>query len=134
MSTQPRILIVEDDPALRLLIRRALEPDFSVDEADNGEDALRVIGARQYDVVLLDVMLGPGISGYSVCAGIRQLPGGRDLKIAFCTAMAGITGRRTAHEMGADLLISKPFSPSGLRQELRQLLAASTLPTDAPPE
>jgi CheY-like chemotaxis protein len=93
MEPRPRVLIVEDDPGLRTLLRVALGAEFELDETDNGEEALRLITDRRYDAVLLDVVLAAGQSGYTVCHAMRQMPRGRDVKIIFCTAMGGVPGR-----------------------------------------
>jgi DNA-binding response OmpR family regulator len=123
MEPRPRVLIVEDDTGLRTLLRIALGADFELGETDNGEEALRLLTQRRYDAVLLDVVLAAGQSGYSVCHAIRQMPEYRGLKIIFCTALGGVTGRSRGFEVGADAYVTKPFSPIGLRQQLQELLA-----------
>jgi DNA-binding response OmpR family regulator len=123
MAARPRVLIVEDEPRVRELLRATLSAEFDVDEADNGEDALRVVAARRYDAVLLDVVLSAGQSGYSICDAIRRLPGGQDLRIVFCTAIGGVAGRRRGVEAGADAYVTKPFSPTALLAQLKSLLA-----------
>jgi DNA-binding response OmpR family regulator len=122
MEPRPRVLIVEDDVGLRTLLRIALGADFELGETDNGEEALRLLMERRYDAVLLDVVLATGQSGYTVCHAMRQMPEGHDLKIIFCTAMGGVTGRSRGFEAGADAYVTKPFSPIGLRQQLLELL------------
>lgn len=122
-SARPRVLVVEDDPAFRAFLCVTLAPVFEVDEADNGADALRVVAARPYDLVLLDVVLAEGQSGYSICQAIRESPHGAGLKIALCTGLGGVAGRARAVEAGADTCIVKPVQPSALIQELQALLA-----------
>jgi DNA-binding response OmpR family regulator len=128
MQPRPRVLVVEDEPRVRELIRLTLSREFDVDEADNGEDALRVVAARHYDAVLLDVVLAAGQSGYTICDAMRRLPGGRDLKIVFCTAIGGVAGRSRGVEVGADAYVTKPFSPSALLAQLRSLIQESRPP------
>ena len=121
MERKPRLLIVEDEPALRYLLRLVLSRDFEVDQVSDGEEALEYLAARSYDLVLLDVML-PGRDGYSLCEEIRQLPGGDRPKIAFCTARGGIGGRARGREVGGEDYIVKPFSPSALLERLKLLV------------
>lgn len=128
MEPMPRVLIVEDDPGLRALLRIALGAEFDLDETDNGEEALHLMTNRCYDAVLLDVVLAAGQSGYSVCHAMRQMPLGRDVKIIFCTAMGGVTGRSRGFEVGADAYVTKPFSPMGLRAQLKELLSETRAP------
>jgi DNA-binding response OmpR family regulator len=123
MEPRPRVLIVEDDPGLRTLLRVALGAEFELDETDNGEEALRLITDRRYDAVLLDVVLAAGQRGYTVCHAMRQMPRGRDVKIIFCTAMGGVPGRSRGFEVGADAYVTKPFSPLGRRAQLQELLS-----------
>ena len=127
MVAKRRILIVEDDPRTRALLRDTLQDDFAVDEADTGADALRVAATRQYDLALLDVELAEGQSGYSLCAGLRRLPQGQALKIVFLTGLGGVTGRSRGVEAGADAYVTKPFSPTALLAQLHELLSLSRL-------
>jgi DNA-binding response OmpR family regulator len=134
MEPRPRVLIVEDDPGLRRLLRVSLATDFELDETDNGDDALRLLADRRFDAVLLDVVLAAGQSGYSICHAMRQLPQGRDVKIIFCTAMGGVTGRSRGFEVGADAYVTKPFSPNSLRVQLKDLLTEPPTPEGAGPQ
>ena len=71
----PLILVVDDDPTMRMLARAALEQEgCSVEEAEDGADAISVLAARKPDLILLDVMM-PGMDGFSVCEQVRRLPG-----------------------------------------------------------
>jgi DNA-binding response OmpR family regulator len=133
MEPRPRVLIVEDEPGVRQLLRATLGRDFDVDEADNGEVALRQVAALRYDVILLDVVLAADQSGYTICDAIRRLPSGQDVKIVFCTAIGGVAGRSRGIEAGADACVTKPFSPSALLAQLRGLLPETFPPASADP-
>lgn len=100
-----------------------LTPDFEVDDAADGAEALGRVAAHTYDAVLLDVMM-PGIDGYSVCRAIRVLPGGNEVKIVFLTGRGGVSGRVAGRSVGADAYLTKPFSPQHLRAELLRLLGS----------
>ena len=76
-GTRKRALIVEDEPAIRELVRFHLElAGFAVDEVGDGRRALERIARTTFDLILLDVML-PGLDGISVCRAIRAEPANR---------------------------------------------------------
>ncbi len=122
MDAKPAVLIVEDEPGLRHLLRLALSHEFDVDEARDGAEALRRVGNRQYDLILLDVML-PGQDGYRICEAIREMPQAGEPKIVFCTGRGGIGGRTRGREVGAEGYVVKPFSPNALVVQLKSVLA-----------
>ncbi len=77
-NIKPNILIVDDDATIRLLMRDFLtDEQYSIEEAENGNDALERIKQQQPDLVLLDVNM-PGIKGFEVCHKIRKLYGDTD--------------------------------------------------------
>jgi len=76
-SGKAKILVVDDDPVIRLIATETLEQNgFTVVEADNGEDALQIISATGCDLVLLDVVM-PRLDGFATCRRLRQPPLGR---------------------------------------------------------
>ena len=110
----PSILVVDDQPDLRLLIQLTLSGSgYSVREAADGERALAACAEQVPDIVLLDVML-PGIDGYEVC---RRLKAGARTGRAFVVLMTAghqETERVRAEQAGADRYLAKPFSPAKL--------------------
>ena len=114
-----RILIVEDDPALRYAISRLLENDgFAVDVADNGESGIDAALSIEYDVVLLDWML-PKLSGIDVCRALRaESP----VPIIMLTAKETEANRVLGLELGADDYVTKPFSSAELISRIRSLI------------
>jgi len=105
-----RILLVDDDPALRTLLRATFEvADVAVVEAENAEVARRQIRAARPDVILLDVNM-PGTTGLELCAELKNAPATRDVPIILLTgADRGTT--TAAKKAGADAIVRKPFSP-----------------------
>ena len=105
-----RILLVDDDPALRALLRATFEvADVAVVEAENAEVARRQIRAARPDVILLDVNM-PGTTGLELCAELKGAPATRDVPIVLLTgADRGTT--TAAKKAGADAIVRKPFSP-----------------------
>ena len=105
-----RILLVDDDPALRALLRTTFEvADVAVVEAENAEVARRQIRAARPDVILLDVNM-PGTTGLELCAELKGAPVTKDVPIVLLTgADRGTT--TAAKKAGADAIVRKPFSP-----------------------
>jgi response regulator RpfG family c-di-GMP phosphodiesterase len=103
-------LLVDDDPALRALLRTTFEvADVAVVEAENAEVARRQIRAARPDVILLDVNM-PGTTGLELCAELKGAPATKDVPIVLLTgADRGTT--TAAKKAGADAIVRKPFSP-----------------------
>jgi CheY-like chemotaxis protein len=106
------VLVVDDDPFIRKLIATTLEDvaDFELHEAADGDEAITRAQAQHPALVFLDVDM-PGINGIEVC---RRLRGDRDTSgatIVMLTAAHGDGVERQAEEAGADLFLTKPFSP-----------------------
>jgi two-component system cell cycle response regulator DivK len=117
-----RILIVEDDPASRELIREVLQdPEWEILESENGGEALQRIKDGAPDLVLLDIQL-PVLDGYSLLRRIRQDPGTRALKVAALTALAMEGDRERALRAGFDAYITKPIHVVTLRKWVAELL------------
>ena len=109
-----RILIVEDEPNMRLGLKDNLEFEgYEVDYAEDGEVALKKIFEADFSLILLDVML-PKVSGYDICKTVRK--SGKDVPIILLTAKGEEIDKVLGLELGADDYVTKPFS-------LRELLA-----------
>jgi two-component system alkaline phosphatase synthesis response regulator PhoP len=124
-AAKKKILVVEDEPDIRELVRYNLEQaGFRVVEADDGETALQKVRSEQPALVLLDLMLPEG-DGLEVC---RILRGERDtaaLPIVMLTAKAAEVDRVLGLEFGADDYVTKPFSPRELVARVRAVLRRS---------
>lgn len=117
--TAPNILLVEDDPALRTLIVRALkENGFSVQPAGAAPEMWAAFDRAPVDLVLLDVML-PGTNGFDLCRALRQKS---DAPIIFISAKDSETDRVVGLELGADDYIAKPFGTRELIARVRAVL------------
>lgn len=118
-ALQQTILIVEDDPALRVLLgRRLQENGFKTLSAQSAPEAWRMLDSVPVDLVLLDIML-PGTSGLDICRAIR-----RDsmVPIIILSARADETDRVLGLELGADDYVPKPFSTKELIARIRAVL------------
>ncbi len=121
--TSARLLVVEDDDALRdLLARRFEDAGYAVETAATGPDALAAVAAAPPDLVLLDVML-PGLDGLDVCRRLRA--DHALLPILLLTARADELDRVVGLEVGADDYITKPFSVQEVVARVRAALRRS---------
>jgi two-component system, OmpR family, response regulator len=114
-----RVLIVEDELRMAGLIRRGLVGEgLAADVAENGEDALWMAGASEYDAIVLDVML-PGIDGYETCRRLRK--DGVWAPVLMLTARDSVEDRVAGLDTGADDYLVKPFAFAELLARLRAL-------------
>jgi response regulator RpfG family c-di-GMP phosphodiesterase len=105
-----RILLVDDDPALRTLLRTTFEvADVDVTEADGAAAARRRIRAARPDVIVLDVNM-PGTTGLELCEELKADPATREIPVILLTGSNGGTSA-AAKRVGADAFVRKPFSP-----------------------
>ena len=119
---KPRVLLVEDDPALVVMLRYNLEKlGYQVDEASDGQEALLRITESAPDIVLLDWML-PSLSGLEVCRQIRRRPQTRDMPVIMLTARMEEQDSIRGLNTGADDYITHPFSMDALSARMRALL------------
>lgn len=115
-----RILVVEDEThAARLLSKGLKEQSHAVDLASNGDEALELAGANDYDLILLDVML-PGKDGFAVCRELRGA--GATTPILMLTARDSVDNRVAGLDCGADDYLSKPYDFRELLARIRALV------------
>ena len=102
------VLIVDDDPKNRLVLRAVLEQQgHCIGEAEDGEQALQKVRTDPPDVVVLDVMM-PGISGYEVCNRLKRDPATAHIPVLMVTALTDRASRLKGMEKGANDFITKP--------------------------
>ena len=115
-----RILVVEDEPAAAAVLAKGLrEHSYAVDIAADGAAALEQVGAADYDVVILDVLL-PRINGLELCRRLREF--GATVPILMLTARGGLEQRVEGLDAGADDYLSKPYHFPELLARVRALL------------
>jgi cyclic di-GMP phosphodiesterase len=125
-----RILVVDDDANLRMLLRTSFEmADIDVEEAENATAAAKSIAARHPDVIVLDVGM-PGVDGITFCRGLKSDTRTRDIPVALLTANAD--AELMGWQAGAGAFLRKPFSPLALLSVVERL-AARTSPGAQPP-
>lgn len=116
------VLIVDDDQFIRKLIATTLEDvsEFELHEAADGMEAIEVARRERPSLVFLDVDM-PRLNGIDACRRLREDEATRDLTIVMLTAAAGDSVESEAEQAGADMFLTKPFSPLDLLRLVDQL-------------
>jgi two-component system cell cycle response regulator DivK len=118
-----RILVVEDQPDNRQIIRDMLAPtDYQITEAENGEQALAAVAKQRPDLILMDIQL-PIVDGYEATRLIKTDPNLRSIPIIAVTSYALSGEEKKARAAGCDDYVPKPFSPRQLLAKIRQYLS-----------
>jgi two-component system, OmpR family, response regulator MprA len=123
--TSMKILVVDDERAVRDSLRRALELEgYAIELAEDGNQALARLEANSDpDAVILDVLM-PGLDGLEVCRRLRQ--SGKQLPVLMLTARGEVENRVAGLDAGADDYVTKPFALAELLARLRALLRRTT--------
>jgi CheY-like chemotaxis protein len=116
------VLIVDDEPMTRDLLRMMLRPaGFDIFEAEDGVDALEKIKQRQPDVIILDVMM-PNLDGINTCIALRQQPETADLPVLMLSAKTHLNAVEEGMRAGATRYLSKPVSRKELIDHINDVL------------
>ena len=123
-TTRPTVLVCDDEPVLRMLVRAALDNGrYTVVEACDGDEALARPRSARPDLILLDMMM-PGRSGHEVLRALRGDPATAETPVIMLTARAQASDREAMNRAGATAYLTKPFSPLGLASLVEEVLAA----------
>lgn len=124
-TTKNKILLVDDEAdILEFLSYNLKKEGYNVFTANNGKEAVTVAKKENPDIIILDVMM-PDMDGIETCREIRELPGLRDVMIAFLTARNEDYSQIAGFEVGADDYINKPIKPRVLISRIKALLRRS---------
>jgi DNA-binding response OmpR family regulator len=127
-----RILIVDDEPNVRLVFRTALAaPGYSVATADDGQTGLAMAGETRFDLILLDLQM-PGLNGMEVLERLRE--SGSDVPVVIVTAHGKIPDVVRAMRLGAIDFVAKPLTPDTLRRTVADVLQRHTRKDDRGPD
>ena len=123
--SKKKLLIVDDEPHIRMLIEQTLEEledeDVIFLTAENGEEALEIIQTENPQLVFLDVMM-PKMNGMEVCRRIKKELSMDKVFIVLLTAKGQELDRLKGQEVGADVYMTKPFDPEVILAKARQVL------------
>ena len=130
ISGKPIILCVDDEPANLALLQAVLMPQgYEALIANNGAEALRIIGEQQVDLILLDIML-PDVDGFAICRKIKNDEKFRHIPVIMITGLSSAQHRIKGIEAGAEDFISKPFDHEEVLARIRMLLKVKGLTDD----
>lgn len=120
-----KILIVDDEPHIRLLLEQTLE-DFEdegveLSSASNGLEALEIIKSEKPELVFLDVMM-PKMNGFDVCNTVKKELGMNDIYIVMLTAKGQEFDKQKGKDVGADIYMTKPFNPDEIIAKAAEIL------------
>lgn len=121
----PKILIVDDEPHIRLLLEQTLEEleDEGVEivTTDNGETALEIIKNERPGIVFLDVMM-PKMNGFDVCTAVKKELKITGVYIVLLTAKGQEFDKQRGLDVGADIYMTKPFNPDDVLDKAKEVL------------
>jgi len=116
-----KIIVADDEPSVRLTIRKMLGNDHIIIEATNGEEALNITKEQMPDLVLMDLMM-PKMDGYIACNKIKRDEDTREIPVVMLTGIDHELNKKFANEMGADGYITKPFTLQKLLDVVKKFL------------
>jgi two-component system alkaline phosphatase synthesis response regulator PhoP len=114
-----KILIVDDEAGIRLMVVRMLGADYTVLEAADGEEAVTLTRLHKPSLILMDIMM-PGKDGYSACHEIKTDPQTKSVPVVMVSAIGHKLNEKLSAEVGADGYITKPFSVEGLLEAINR--------------
>lgn len=121
----PKILIVDDEPHIRLLLEQTLEEleekGVTLLLADNGESAVEIIRKERPNLVLLDIMM-PKLNGFDVCNKVKHELNMKDVYIIMLTAKGQEFDKKRGEQAGADVYMTKPFNPDAIVEMVSNVL------------
>jgi len=119
---RPRLLVVEDEPALQKVLAMRLGIDgFDVATASDGQEALEMMRVDRPDLVLTDLMM-PVMDGAELTSAIRADPDLRDIPVMVLTALREQRERDHLMALGADAFAAKPYNSAELTEKIRNLI------------
>ncbi|OGU65826.1 MAG: hypothetical protein A2499_11810 [Stygiobacter sp. RIFOXYC12_FULL_38_8] len=121
-TVKKKILVVEDDEISRDVLILFLKNHFEIDEARNGQTALEKADNNQYDLILMDVNLGRGMTGLDITKNLKQRPNYTNVPIIAITAFAMKGDKEEFLQAGFDHYLAKPFTREELRATIKKYL------------
>jgi two-component system response regulator VicR len=116
-----KILVVDDEPNVRRLLRAVLRKKFTVVEAEDGVQAVEIAIIEKPDLILMDIMM-PKMDGYTSCYVLKKKPATSSIPVIMLTALDLKLNRQLSKEIGARGYITKPFNSKDLLSNIAQVL------------
>jgi len=117
-----KILIVDDEPNVRKLLRAVLKKKFTILEAEDGRQAVNTASTEKPDLILMDIMM-PKMDGYTSCYALKSEPSTKSIPVVMLTAIDLRLNLQLSKEIGADGYITKPFNSRDLLNNIGHFLA-----------
>ncbi|MGH3423518.1 MAG: response regulator, partial [Nocardioidaceae bacterium] len=122
-ASAPRVLVVDDTPSIRLLIRTNLELDgWDVVESVDGKDCLDRVAELRPDIITIDAVM-PNLDGFATVAALRARSDTATVPIVMVTTQAQAADVKRGADVGSDAYLTKPFDPDELVATLRRVLS-----------
>ena len=121
-ADKKRILIADDEPSVRSLVKRVLSQNYTVLEATDGEEAVNMVFSQEPDLILMDILM-PKMDGLTACYTIKMNQATREIPVVMLTALGYDLNKRLSQDiMGAHGYITKPFNPQDLLNTIGEFL------------
>lgn len=121
MVEKKKIVVADDEPNLRLLVRATLSKEYVVLEAVDGKQVIELVRNEKPNLILLDVMM-PQVNGLEVCRILKADPATSHISVVMLTASGGEEEKKRGKEVGADGYILKPFRPPELLSKVKEFV------------
>jgi DNA-binding response OmpR family regulator len=122
------ILIVDDQPIIRKMIRLALRDHFALEEAGDADEAYERLMVKRPAALVLDVMMPGSMNGFQLCQRIKGDSALASVHVVLVTACGQVSDQELGQELGADAYFVKPFSPLALARHLTNALLPAAGP------
>src|SRR5271157_3333287 len=122
MENKKKVLVVDDEPNVRRLLRSILSKTFIVFEAEDGRQAIEMANTEKPDVILMDMMM-PRMDGLTACHMLKNDPATKTIPVIMVTAIGFELNIKLSQQMGASGYVTKPFSQQDLLAKIAQVLA-----------
>lgn len=120
-DAKKKILHIEDDQITRLVMKKAFSKKYDIDFASNAEISLQKLEKERYDLILMDINLGPGIDGKELSAIIRKMPDYKSIPIIAVTAYSNKKDKDDFHKYGITHYMLKPFMMNDMRELIEEI-------------
>ena len=121
-ADKKRILIADDEPSVRSLVKRVLSQNYTILEAADGEEAVNMVFSQEPDLVLMDILM-PKMDGLTACYAIKMNQATKAIPVVMLTALGYDLNKRLSQDiMGAHGYITKPFNPQDLLNTINEFL------------
>jgi len=123
MAKKKKILVVDDEPNIRLLVKNMIGDRYNVIEAGDGNEAVTQAEKEKPDLVLLDILM-PGKDGFTTCNQLKANKATKDIPVVMVTALQHKLDEKLALSLKADGYMRKPFTSDDLLNAIRSVLSA----------